>query len=75
MEELIKVIDNGWNVKIYNQVKRMDTGKGYRDFILRVCWEARKNDKQIKCEWEGFENTKDAINNLIKVTNKQSTNK
>lgn len=65
MEELIKVIDNGWDINIYNQVKRMDDGRGYRDFVVRVCWKAKNNDKQIECKWEGFENTIDAINDLI----------
>lgn len=65
MEDLIKIIDKGWNVKIYNQVKRMDDGMGFRDFVVRVCWKAENNNKRIECEWEGFENTTDAINDLI----------
>ena len=65
LPELIKVIDNGWDVQIYNQVKRMDDGRGYRDFVVRVCWKAENNDIKIECEWEGFDETKSAINDLI----------
>ena len=60
MEELIKIIDNGWDIKIYNQIKRMDDG-----FVVRVCWEAENNNKRIECDWEGFKDTKEAIKDLI----------
>ena len=71
LDDLIKIIDNGWDIKIYNQVKRMDDGRGYRNFVVRVCWEAENDEKRIECDWEGFEDTKKAIKDLI---NKCSTN-
>ena len=46
MEALIELVKLGWNIKIWNQPKRMDDGRGYRDFVVRVCWEAQLNDHE-----------------------------
>ena len=68
MEKLIKVIDKGWDIEIYNQVKRMDDS-----FDIRVCWKAQNNDIKIESEWEGFENSEDAINDLIEKCKANTT--
>jgi len=65
MEKLITLINKGWNIKVFNQIKRMDIDDVHRDFVVRVCWEATHNEKLLKCEWEGFENAEKAIEDLL----------
>lgn len=68
MNKLIKLINNGWDIKIYSHIKRMEV-KGIRGFHLRVCWRVRKDDgfeeEIIECEWEGFTTPKEAINDMF----------
>lgn len=69
MDELIKLISQGWSINIYHQTKRMDDGRGYRDFIARVCWEASFKDTTLESVWEGFGSPSEAIQDLLKKCN------
>ena len=60
MKKLIDLIDSGWDVKFWNQVKRMDG-----DFVIRTCWEARFKEERYECEWKGFKTSRGCINNFI----------
>jgi hypothetical protein len=59
-KKLIDLINNGWDVKFWNQVKRMDG-----DFVIRVCWEARYGEERYECEWKGYKTARACINNFI----------
>ena len=71
MKELCELIDAGWDIKIWNQVKRMDG-----DWAIRVCWKAEKNpnttsEVSLECKWEGFETAEECIQDLMKKIKKQ----
>ena len=61
MEDLIKLINKGWDVKFWNQVKRMGG-----DWEVRVCWKAQFNDKTYECDWKGFKKSGNCIKNFVK---------
>jgi len=69
MEKLLGLIDNGWSIKIYNQLKRISPpGGGGRAWVIKVCWEADRNDLVELSDdenWEGFETAKEAIDDLV----------
>ena len=65
-DNLIHLMDNELtSLKFYNQPKRVTLPDGSRDWVVRVCWEAYKGNTLYKSEWDGFENTPDAIDDLI----------
>jgi mutator protein MutT len=61
MFDFIFLIDQGWDIKIWNQPKRIDD-----EFVLRVVWKARRGERVVECEWEGFVETSEAIFDMIK---------
>ena len=64
MNKLVNLIDKGWNITIENQIKRMDVGNG-REFVARVCWEAKICDYVIRSRRKGFEMAIDCINDCV----------
>ena len=60
MNKVIELIDNGWDIKIYNHPKRIDG-----EFVVKVCWEAKTGSEEKESVWGGFDTAKDAINDLI----------
>lgn len=69
MKTLAELIDEGWNISIHNEAKRMDGPEG-RTFYLQIVWLATKDDKSHKSRWKGFNRADRAINNLLKTLNK-----
>ena len=74
MDKLVKIIDEGWNVHITWEGRRMSlTGNDYdRDFYARACWKAerysKRKDKNIRKEsrWEGFSTPTQCVNDMYK---------
>lgn len=60
MEQLLKLINSGWSISIYNQPKRID-GK----WVIRICWKANFDQNLHESEWEGFENAEQCIADVI----------
>lgn len=59
------------SVTIYNAPKRLTDKNGNRDFFRRVCWEVKYeanngDEEELKSQWEGFEDSKEAIRDMIK---------
>jgi 8-oxo-dGTP pyrophosphatase MutT (NUDIX family) len=61
MTDLINIINNGWDIKITNQPKRIDG-----EFVLRLVWKARKGERVMECEWHGFEDAGEAIEDMVR---------
>lgn len=59
--ELVDLITEGWDIKFYNQPKRIDDG-----YALLVCWKASYQNKEYECGWGGFEESIDCYNDFIK---------
>jgi len=71
IDKLSKLIDDGWDIHLTTEAKRMEGEDGWRDFFARVCWTAVKDShsddvKKQECKWEGFATAKEAIEDLIK---------
>lgn len=65
IENLEELIEEGWSVSFNWVGKRID---GYNR--ARLIWKADKHDhKNLECKWEGFENTLDAVEDLLRVVN------
>ncbi|MCK9446106.1 hypothetical protein M0Q50_04350 [bacterium] len=62
--ELVDLINKGWDINFWNQPKRLDDG-----FQVRVCWKAEYKNKKYDCEWEGFVDAIDCYKDFIKFTN------
>lgn len=67
---LAKLIDNGWDVHITNEVRRVSI-YGMRNFVVKVIWKAVKRISSSKemvraCKWEGFDTAKEALADLLK---------
>lgn len=65
LQKLINNIDNGWDIKIQTEMRRLDLGEGRR-FYSRIVWKAKKNDKTIESESKGFDTAEEAIADLAK---------
>jgi hypothetical protein len=63
-KKLIDLINNGWDVKFSNQIKRMDG-----EFVIRTCWKAEYKDERYDCAWAGFDDAKPCIEDFIKIAN------
>ena len=66
MTKLTKIIENGWQLKIYHHLKRIDG-----DFEIRLCWKAKiviSTYKEVRAEsvFEGFKTAAKCIADLEK---------
>ena len=66
LEKLIEIYDKFSSVTITNQPKRM-TVDGIRDWYVRVVWKVEGRAGNYECEWEGFENAEECLQDLVKA--------
>jgi len=59
--KIVELINNGWDVKFSNQVKRIDG-----DFVIKTCWEAKYDDERYESKWAGFKDAKLCVKDFIK---------
>ena len=65
MQELIELIDLGWNISIQNSIKRIDG-----EWVTRITWKASNGGKERASDWEGFDLTEQCIADMIKTLKK-----
>ncbi len=58
-------VNEGWDVSIFNDVRRMEGSRGHREFLPRICWKATRRSQTIESAWEGFETAEEAIADLL----------
>jgi hypothetical protein len=61
-KKIAELINNGWNVKFSNQVKRIDS-----EFVIRTCWKAEYGDERYESQWSGFKDAKLCVKDFIKI--------
>lgn len=64
MNNLLNLINNGWDVHFVNQPKRIDG-----DWVVKITWSAKLNDKKFSCEWIGFDTAQECVDDFIKTAN------
>ena len=66
-EQLISFFnDTAHSITFSWKIKRMDDGRGYRDFCGRAMWEFHdRGEKRYECVWEGFETAAECVADLL----------
>jgi hypothetical protein len=59
--KIAELINNGWDVKFSNQIKRIDG-----EFVIRTCWKAEYAEVKYESEWAGFKDAKPCVKDFIK---------
>jgi hypothetical protein len=63
-EEIEKLVEGGWSIKIFQSVKRMNV-RGFREFVGRINWVAEIGERGCESRWEGFETAHEAITDML----------
>ena len=65
MKELLKLLEQGYDIELRLVSKRLDVGEG-RDWYERFVWKVVDGDGAVReCAWEGFGTAKECIESLI----------
>ena len=68
MKDLSKLIDQGWDIKLYKFSKRVGD-LDHRRFEYRYCWEAKLDEYKLRNEWYGFDSNELAIADMCEKLN------